>query len=235
VSVPIIARAVVETGRICVPTVVESVLGRGRDMSLYDERLFSWAERLVKAAEIDLHVSGRENMPPGESFVVMSNHQSHYDILVLFEALEIRVRMVAKTELYKIPIFGGAMRISGFVEIDRGDRRQAVEALRGAKRAIDAGTSIWIAPEGTRSHTGRVAPFKKGGFHLALDSGARILPVSIAGTVRVLRPHDWKIHKGCRVQVTVSPPIDPKDYGPERRDELMAAVREAICAPLPDL
>jgi 1-acyl-sn-glycerol-3-phosphate acyltransferase len=234
VSVPLITRTIVETGKICVPTVLESALGRPGNMEIYDRRLLGWAARLVKAAEIELTVDGRENLPAGESFVVMSNHQSHYDIIVLFHALQIRVRMVAKKELYKIPVFAGAMRIAGFVEIDRANRHQAVAALKGAKAAIDAGTSIWIAPEGTRSETGRMGSFKKGGFYMAMDSGARILPVSISGTVRVLKPHDWRIHTGLPVHVTISPPIDPKDYGRERRKDLMDVVHAAIAGPLPD-
>jgi len=233
VSIPILARTVFETARISLPTVAESALGRPGNVETYDKRLDGWAKRLAKIADIDLHVEGREHMPPGEAFVVMSNHQSHYDIVVLFRALPLRVRMVAKKELYRIPIFAGAMRKAGFVEIDRSNRHQAVSALRGASEAIASGTSIWIAPEGTRSETGKLGPFKKGGFHLALESGARILPVSIDGTRHILRPHDWRVHKGKRVNVTISSPIDPRDYGRPRRPELMEAVRAAIASHLP--
>jgi 1-acyl-sn-glycerol-3-phosphate acyltransferase len=233
VSLPIIAKNVVETARICIPTVAESVLGRAGNVEVYDERLHSWAKRLMKIAAIDLTVEGRENLPPKEAFVVMSNHQSHYDIVVLFCVLERRVRMVAKKELYKIPLFANAMRIAGFVEIDRANRHQAVNALRGARAAIESGTSIWIAPEGTRSETGKLGPFKKGGFHLALEAGARILPVTIDGTRHILRPHDWRIRKGQHVHVTIEAPIDPNEYGRPRRPELMEAVRSAISKHLP--
>src|SRR5688572_7441235 len=154
-------------------------------MERYDRRLEEWARRLVKAARIDLVVEGREHLATDEAFVMMSNHQSHFDIVVLFHVLKRRVRMVAKKELYRVPIFAGAMRVAGFIEIDRSDRHQAVAALSGAKDAIAAGTSIWIAPEGTRSETGRLGPFKKGGFHLALTAEARILPITIDGTRKV--------------------------------------------------
>ncbi len=231
-SVPILARIVVETLRICVPTVLEASTGRGGEMDLYDQRIDEWSRRLVGFADINLMVTGQEHVAPGEAFVVMSNHQSHYDIIVLFRALQNRMRMVAKKELFKIPVFAGAMRVAGFVEIDRHDRQRAVQALQGAIDALAAGTSIWIAPEGTRSETGELGPFKKGGFHLALDSGARILPVTLRGTREILRPHDWRVHAGREVHVTISEPIDPKAYGKDRREELMQAVREAIARPL---
>ncbi len=233
-SIPILLENIALTATIALPTAFEGALGRPRAASVYDARIDWWSKRLLRSADITLSVSGRENLASDEAFVVMSNHQSHYDIPVLFQALERRIRMVAKTELYKIPIFGKAMRAAGFVEVDRQNRDRAVAALRGAKAFLDAGTDIWIAPEGTRSESGRVGPFKKGGFHLALDAGARILPVSIDGTRHVLRVNDWRVDKSHHVQVVIGKPIDSTSYGRERRDELMAAVRAAILEPLPD-
>jgi 1-acyl-sn-glycerol-3-phosphate acyltransferase len=163
----------------------------------------------------------------------MSNHQSHYDIPVMFQVLRRRVRMVAKSELFKIPGWGPAMRMAGFVEINRKDRLQAIQSLENAKVALEQGTSIWIAPEGTRGPGGKMLTFKQGGFHLALSTGARILPVSIHGTSQVLAAHGRTVKEGVRVQVTVGQPISPADYGSERRDELVADVRRAIEASLP--
>lgn len=232
-SLGLLARNVAVTARVCVPTAVEGMLGRGKDLALYDQRLDWWSRRLLEIANVELNVAGREHSSNRESYVVMSNHQSHYDIPVLFQALKRRLRMVAKTELFDVPVFAAAMRVSGFVEIDRQDRRQAVAALRGARAALAEGTDIWIAPEGTRSESGELGPFKKGGFHLALDAGARILPVSIDGTRHVLRAHDWHVHSGRSVRVVISPPIDANAYGKARKSELMAVVREAIAQHLP--
>ncbi len=160
----------------------------------------------------------------------MSNHQSLYDIPVLFQTLDLRVRMVAKTELFKVPIWAQAMRASGFVEVDRKNRHRAMESLDNARTALASGTSIWIAPEGTRSDTGELLPFKKGGFHLALGTGARILPVSIDGTREALVARGFRVRNGANVRVTVHPPVNPKEFGRERRAELIAFVRDTIGA-----
>jgi 1-acyl-sn-glycerol-3-phosphate acyltransferase len=222
-----LASAIVETARISAPTVVEGMLGRLTPEKC-DARLDAWSRKLLQLAEVDLHVEGLANATAGETFVVMSNHQSLYDIPVMFQALGRRVRMVTKSELFKIPGWGPAMRMAGFVEIDRGDRAQAIRSLDSAKHALQAGTSIWISPEGTRGPGDRLLPFKKGGFHLALATGARILPISIDGSSRVLSARSAQVHTGVRVTVTVHPPLSPGDYGPERREALSDDVRKAI-------
>ncbi len=224
-----LSRAIVETAWISVPTVIDSALGRCTSEGC-DRRLDSWSRRLLEQARVNIDVEGLDNAPEGETFVVMSNHQSLYDIPVIFQVLRRRVRMVAKTELFKVPVWAGAMRAAGFVEVDRKNRERAIVSLRRAKEALKGGTSIWIAPEGTRSESGKLAPFKQGGFHLAFETGARILPVSIDGSREVLLARGWTVHDDQRVKVTISPPIDASEYGPKRRQELTDAVRRAIAA-----
>jgi len=231
-----LARAIGETARASAPTVVDGLIGR-LTPELCDRRLDVWSRHLLEQARIELRVEGLQNAPPGEAFVVMSNHQSLYDIPVMFQALRRRVRMVAKTELFKIPGWAQAMRLAGFVELDRRDREKAIASLSHAEAALRQGTNIWIAPEGTRSRDGALLPFKKGGFHLARSTGARILPVSIDGTRRALSAHGRRVHDGVAVRVTVSSPIDPRAVDPGSPDrvpeELIAAVRSAITAHLP--
>ena len=222
-----LARAVVETARISAPTIVEGLTG-SLTPEVCDDRLLEWSRRLLEQAKIQLHVEGLARAPANEAFVVMSNHQSHYDIPVMFQALQRRVRMVAKAELFKIPGWGPAMTMAGFVEVDRKDRVAAIQSLESAKLALEQGTSIWIAPEGTRGPGGKLLPFKQGGFHLAMSTGARILPVSIDGTGRVLAAHGRTVTEGVEVRVVVSEPIPTLAYAPERRDELVARVRRAI-------
>jgi len=222
----------VYTAQISVPTVVEAALGRPATEKC-DARLASWASALLRHAEVDLVVRGRENAGDGsEPMIVMSNHQSLYDIPVLFCALPGRLRMVAKKELFRVPVWGRAMRAAGFVCIDRGDREQAVSSLQEGSRLLREGTHVWIAPEGTRSATGRLGPFKSGGFRMALDSGCRILPVAIDGTRRVLPAKGFVVQNKQRIVVTVLPPIDPRAYGFERRKELAHDVRLAIATAL---
>jgi 1-acyl-sn-glycerol-3-phosphate acyltransferase len=227
-----LAAAIYETARISAPTIFEGLRGTLTPEDC-DRRLDSWSAKLLEAAGVELRVEGLENAPEGETFVVMSNHQSVYDIPVMFRALRRRVRMVAKHELFKIPGWGPAMRLAGFVEVDRGDRAQAIRSLESAKTALAHGTSIWIAPEGTRGKGGTdLLPFKKGGFHLATTAGARILPVSISGTSQVLSAHGRTVKSGETVTVRVHPPISTRDYPTEARGQLIGDVRAAIIAGL---
>jgi 1-acyl-sn-glycerol-3-phosphate acyltransferase len=224
-----LAAAVYETARISAPTLVDGVLGKLTPEEC-DRRLDSWSRKLLERAKVSLSTEGLELAPASETFVVMSNHQSLYDIPVMFQSLRRRVRMVAKHELFKIPGWGPAMRLAGFVEVDRGDRVQAIRSLDSAKAALAHGTNIWIAPEGTRGPGGQAAllPFKKGGFYLANGTGARILPVSIVGTSQVLSAHGRHVTDGIEVRVRVHKPIDPSSYASDAREQLVADVRAAI-------
>src|SRR5690606_21900136 len=118
------------------------------------------------------------------------------------------------------------------VEVDRQDHERAIESMRRAAELLRSGTDIWIAPEGTRSRDGKLGPFRKGGFHLAIDTGSRILPVTIQGTRAALPADGTKVHPGASVQVTVHPPIAPRDYEARGIEALMQAVRAAIAGPL---
>ena len=226
-----LVKAAWTTGSICAPTIAEAALGRLNE-AVCDERLDRWSKQLLEQAGIELDVRGKQHAESQESFIVMSNHQSLYDIPVIFQALGRRIRMVTKKELFRIPIWGRAMRLAGFIEVDRQDRERAIQSMCGAGERIREGTDVWISPEGTRSRDGSLGPFRKGGFHLALDTGARILPVTIEGTRHVLPAGGRRVHPGARVTVTVHPPIDAKSFGASRIDALMEAVKSAIAAPL---
>ncbi len=192
-----------------------------------------WAQSLLDHAELGVEVSGAERLVEGETYVVMSNHQSLYDIPVLLVALPLTLRMIAKSELFRIPLWSHAMLASGFVPIHRGDHGKALQDLRAARKAIESGISIWIAPEGTRSPDGRLLEFKPGGFHLASSVRSRILPISIDGTRHTLPSKSLVARKGLTAKVTIGEPIDPQAFGRRNRDDLVEAVRRAIEAPLP--
>jgi 1-acyl-sn-glycerol-3-phosphate acyltransferase len=186
---------------------------------------------VVETAQVQLDIRGREHIPVGQAVVLMSDHQSHLDIPILFVSFGGRLRMVAKRELFRIPLFGPAMRRAGIVEVDRsGDRDRARAAMSNAAEAMAAGTSIWIAPEGTRSADGRLGTFKKGGFLLAKQARAPILPVAIDGSRHILPKHARSMQAGVPVKVTFGVPIAPE--GPV--DALMAAVRAHLEANVSD-
>jgi len=220
-------RATGATLRISVPTLFDALMGK-LTPEVCDARLDWWSKRLLDQAEVSLQTRGVEHARGGRAFVVMSNHQSLYDIPSLYQTLPLRLRMVAKAELFRIPIWAQAMRVAGFVELDRSARQRAIESLERAKLALAGGTSIWIAPEGTRSRDGSLGPFKLGGFHLAVGASAPILPVTIAGTRAILPAKGARVVAGAVVRVTVHPAIEPSQYGNEVGEALVNAVREAI-------
>jgi 1-acyl-sn-glycerol-3-phosphate acyltransferase len=241
------ARNAYEALAVSVPTVIDGARGQ-LTHKVCDERLERFAAHVMRNAEIAVSVRGRENLEGGQStrggldagtrtYVVMSNHQSHYDIPVLYYVLGGRMRMVAKTELFKLPVFGRAIRDAGMIEVDRGNRQRAIASLAVAKKQLAEGTHIWIAPEGTRSESGELLPFKKGGFVLALDMEAPILPITIKGTRDVLPAHGMLSRRGVEVHVTLHPPIDTAPYlarssskgdAKSAREALMNEVRLAI-------
>lgn len=224
-------RAMVETLAISAPTVFDALQGRVTRPAC-DDRLSRWSRRLLEQAEVSLDVSGYERIPEGETFVVMSNHRSLYDIPVLFQAFPRTLRMVTKAELFRVPIWGPAMRAAGFIEVDRKNRVRAIESLRAARATLDSGVNVWIAPEGTRSRTGALGRFKMGGFMLALETGRRILPVALKGTEDILPADGALVRPGARVEVALGEPIDTAPFGLERRNELVEKVRETMVAML---
>jgi len=226
-SIGHLLRAAGVTLRISIPTLYDALVG-SLTPEVCDARLDWWSKQLLGQAEVSLQISGVEHARGARAFVVMSNHQSLYDIPALYQSLPLRLRMVAKAELFRIPIWAQAMRAAGFVELDRSARDRAIESLERAKLALARGTSIWIAPEGTRSRDGSLGPFKHGGFHLALGAGAPILPVSVAGTRSILPAKGARVAPGAVVRVTVHPAIDPMAYGKEVNDALVEAVRRSI-------
>ena len=229
-SISHLLRATGVTLRISVPTLFDALRGK-LTPEVCDARLDWWSKRLLGQAEVSLRTSGVEHAERASgtsAFVVMSNHQSLYDIPALYQTLPLRLRMVAKAELFRIPIWAQAMRAAGFVELDRSARERAIESLERAKVALAGGTSIWIAPEGTRSRDGSLGPFKHGGFHLAVGASAPILPVSIAGTRAILPAKGARVAAGAVVRVTVHPAIHPEAYGNEVNDALVQAVRNSI-------
>jgi 1-acyl-sn-glycerol-3-phosphate acyltransferase len=221
-----------ETFVICWPTVIDAVAGRV-SMDECDRRLASWASEIAKNCDYELVVIGREHLGDrGEAFLVMSNHQSLYDVPVLFHVLGSHLRMLTKVELFAVPIFGPAMKASGFISIDRSDRNRALESLAVAKAKIAGGLNVWIAPEGTRSKTGELLPFKKGGFNLALEAGLKVLPVTLKGTRDILAAKGTRSATKAHVRVTIHEPIDAAEYArsgvKEGREALMKAVRSAL-------
>jgi 1-acyl-sn-glycerol-3-phosphate acyltransferase len=187
-----------------------------------------WAQALLDHAELAVDVSGLERLTAGEPYVVMSNHQSLYDIPALTVALPLTLRIVAKSELFRVPLWSQAMLASGYVPIHRNDPTKVLQDLRNAQRALESGISILVFPEGTRSLGGALGEFKAGGFHLASAVKSRILPVGISGTGAALPAKSFNVRRGMRAKVAVGEPIDPRAFGRKDREGLQRAVRDSI-------
>jgi 1-acyl-sn-glycerol-3-phosphate acyltransferase len=157
--------------------------------------------------------------------IFMSNHESQMDPPVLVAALPVPAVYIAKKELQYVPFIGWAAWVAGVIFIDRSDRERAIRSIRDAARQIRGGKNVVIFPEGTRSRTGQMLPFKKGGFALAQDADVPIVPMATVGGFRVLPPGSLRIHPG-RYIVLLGEPVHPSDH-PDR-ESLMQEVRTRI-------
>jgi 1-acyl-sn-glycerol-3-phosphate acyltransferase len=182
-----------------------------------------WARLILFVSGIGVTVSGTENIAPGRSVIYMANHQSNFDIPVLLAKLPVQFRWVAKAELFKIPLFGWAMRGCGYISIDRADRQSAFQSLAEAAETIRKGTAVMVFPEGTRSPDGRIKPFKKGPFVLAVDAGVPVVPIVIHGTWFIM-PRDRHRIRPCRVTLHVLPAVETVGYSRDTKADLMQTI-----------
>jgi 1-acyl-sn-glycerol-3-phosphate acyltransferase len=192
-------------------------------------RLWSWL--VLRTCRVRYRAVYHPNLDPARPSVYVANHQSQFDIPALTLAMKPDFRMVAKRELLYIPVFGWALWLAGFVFIDRADRAKAIRSLDRTVRMFRKGTSIVVFAEGTRSPDGRLLPFKKGGFMLALQAGVPIVPVSIRGGHDVLPKGSLRIRPGT-IDVVFGDPVPASSYTLETRDALIDTVRARIAAGL---
>jgi 1-acyl-sn-glycerol-3-phosphate acyltransferase len=190
-----------------------------------DRLIDGYWRRIFRAGNCVLQANGRDHFVRGQPYIVMSNHGSLIDIPAMMGAVPGSLRMVMKEELTRVPVWGQALVASGFVPVDRKNRAKAIAQLEKAKEMLSSGVSIWISPEGTRARDGRLACFKKGGFHVALDLGVPIIPAWIDGADRVLPPDQWKVHYDGTTTVSFGAPIATVGKSLET---LMSDVRVAI-------
>lgn len=203
-----------------------------RDITL----LYRWSMSVVRAglrlAGIRIEAVWTEPLDPAQCYIFLSNHVSNLDPPVLFPLLPERVSVFLKRSLMKIPILGYGMRLASFIPVDRDGRvESAVESVQAAARVLDSGIHILSFVEGTRSRDGRLQPFKKGPFYLAMETCAPVVPISIYGTETLMRKGSVKVFPGT-AHVVFHAPIQPRDYA--TREDLMEAVRQAIASGLPE-
>jgi 1-acyl-sn-glycerol-3-phosphate acyltransferase len=187
-----------------------------------------WAATLLRASGVEVTLSGVHHLRAERAGILVANHESWFDVLVLAAHLPVSYCFVGKKELVSIPVFGPAWRACGNIPIDRHDRDAAIEALdrAGARLRQDGGVVI-LFPEGTRSPDGDLLPFKKGPFMLALKLGVPVIPVGLSGSRRVMPKGSWRIRPGP-VQVRIGRPIPVAGLGEDDRDALLGRTRAVV-------
>jgi len=186
-----------------------------------------WAKLNCILTPVIVKVRGRKNIDPHQSYVIVVNHQSAYDILVLYARLGVDFKWVMKKEIRKIPGIGFGSQAVGHIFIDRSSTKAAIETINLAKSNIKDGTSVVIFPEGTRSRTDEMLPFKKGAFWFAFDLNLPILPVTINGTREILPSGTMNLLPGT-AEIIIHPPIDIQLFGKENMPGLIEKTRNLI-------
>jgi 1-acyl-sn-glycerol-3-phosphate acyltransferase len=201
-----------------------------RKIWLYPFALWG-AKTWLKACGAKVKVRGLENLKTGENYVFISNHRSYLDTATLFAHTSRRIGLVAKKELLKVPILGVGMGFVNIIAIDRSNAEKALRSMKKAREVMDRGYSFGVFTEGTRALPGELLPFKKGAFHLALQTDAPIIPVAIKNT-------DWMMGKktglayGGTIEMVLLPPIETKTAEAEDLMEVLRKTREAIAEEL---
>lgn len=211
--------------------IVAGILGvRHRAGGIYDWGTSDWARWILWAAGTPVEIDGLERVPREGPVVYASNHSSMFDIWALASALPGSIRFVAKQELARIPVFGRAMLAAGHVAIDRGSRVRAMSAYSRAARIIrDLGVSTVVFPEGTRSRTGELLPFKNAPFGLAIAAQVPLVPVYVHATFRILPKGAWRL-RPAPIRVLIGEPIPTTELTLDDRDALRQRAQAAIIA-----
>lgn len=200
--------------------------------SVYDKIPRWWAKTLLWVAGVSVRVRNGEFSDGPEPRIYVGNHVSWFDVLATAAVLP-RGKYVAKAELFRVPVFGQAIRWIGMVPIDRENRKAAFGSIEQAAAKIRAGNSVVMFAEGTRGAEYALRPFKKGPFVLAITAGVPIVPMVIHGTIERMRRDSWQIHPGT-IEVTFLEPIATAGYSYDDRGSLVEKVRSRMAAVLRD-
>jgi 1-acyl-sn-glycerol-3-phosphate acyltransferase len=180
-----------------------------------------------RLAGIRITTENRERLGDARNTVLVSNHASHLDAPALYLALGIPFVALTKREVFDLPLFSSVIRRAGFIPIQRGDRNEAVGAVARMVAALREGACVLVFPEGTRSRTGALGPFKKGGFLAAVEARSRLVPVAVHGTRTLMPRHGYALRPG-HVRVSILDPVDAGGYSYAERDVVVAEVRSRI-------
>lgn len=195
---------------------------------VYDTAGRDWARMILRASGTSVAVEGAEHLSGTEPQIVAANHASFFDILAILAWLPVPVKFIAKKELFSVPLWGRALTASGHIRLDRARPREALEVYaRAAAQIVERRVTILVFPEGTRTRTGDLLPFKKGAFVLAIEAGVPVVPAYIANTFGIQPKGSVVVHPRP-VRILIGAPIETRGLTVDDRDVLTGKVREAI-------
>lgn len=204
--------------------IVASLLGDTRYVSWYVPRL--WSRFTIRTGLHSVRLEGLERLDPGQSYVFLANHQGYFDIFLLYGYLPNKFKWMMKEYLRRLPFVGLACARSEQIFVGE-SRASIVHAVRQAEKTLRGGTSMVIFPEGTRTHTGRMNPFKRGAFMLAGEIGLPIVPITINGSFDIFSRNDYSVSQGT-LSMKIHAPIPPEEYKKLNTKVLMQRVYDTI-------
>jgi 1-acyl-sn-glycerol-3-phosphate acyltransferase len=211
-------------------SIVKYYLGQ-TNRAWVDATIQGWAKRTLNLVKVKCKIINPHHVEPkpGQPTIIMCNHSSLYDIpLSMLAFPRHSMRMLAKKEMSRIPIVSQGMTAAEFPFIDRKNRRQAIKDLEVVQRLLESGIVMWIAPEGTRSSTGKLAPLKKGAFITAIQAKATIIPLGIRGAYNILPARTFQFNLSQETEVHIGKPIDASKYTLENKEELVDKVFQSM-------
>lgn len=229
-SLYIILLTVLYTAEACFGAMLKHLCGN-LNRQWVDNTLQRWTQRMIKLFQIHYRVVNPHHTEPqpGKPTIVMCNHSSLFDIpLSLLAFPKHSLRMLAKKELYRIPIMSQGMRLAEFPCIDRKNRHQAIKDLQVVERLLASGIVMWIAPEGTRSKNGKLASFKKGGFITAIQTGATIIPIGIRGAYGIIPSRTYQLNINLPAEIHIGEPVDASKFSLENKEALIDLVHQKM-------
>jgi 1-acyl-sn-glycerol-3-phosphate acyltransferase len=228
----IIFLSIFYTADTCARSIIKRFLGQ-TNRPWVDKTIHKWVNHILDLIGVKCKVINPYGTEPqlGKATIIMCNHSSLYDIPISFKAFPNHsIRMLAKKELSRIPIMGKGMAAAEFPFIDRKNKHQAVKDLDTARKLLESGIIMWIAPEGTRSKDGKLAPFKKGAFITAIEAKATIIPIGIRGAFDILPARTTQFNINQNAEIHIGKPIDASQYKFEERAQLIEEVHKSISA-----
>lgn len=208
-------------------TSIGCMIGNGHFWGYYPGKL--WGMAMIKVLLIPVKVTGRENLKEGESYVFVSNHQGSFDIFLIFGHLGRKFKWMMKQQLRKMPLVGIACEKSHQIFVDKSSPAKVKRTYDKARHTLRGGMSLVVFPEGARTYTGTMGPFKRGAYMLADELGLPVVPMTINGSFSVMpRTRKWYALERHPLTLTIHKPIYPETRGPENIKRLMELSREEI-------